>query len=192
MTVVGPGGPTGGYDPASELPGSAKVLLHQVKITSVQQGSNVILIADGTQLAPTGGAVTYGTASGNSPAWPIFEGVDNFAWWQVSTTYGAGMAIMASDPTAAFMGSQIAVIDKDTDDVTPAQKWNLGQFSFRHVNGTVNCLFVDGHVDHFTAGPNPTEVRVQTGGTSVISSTSIAPSYKTDLLRRNVWVNYVK
>ena len=101
------------------------------------------------------------------------------------------MAILQNDPPASFLASQIAVIDKNTDDVIPSQKWNLGQFSFRHVNGTVNCLFVDGHVDHFTAGTNPTEVRVQTSGSSIISS-ALAPSYKTDLLRRNVWVNYIR
>jgi prepilin-type processing-associated H-X9-DG protein len=98
---------------------------------------------------------------------------------------------MRSNPPASFLASQIAVIDKNTDDVTPAQEWNLGQFSFRHVNGTVNCLFVDGHVDHFTAGNNPKEVVVQTSGATFLSP-AITPSYKTDILRRNVWVNYIQ
>ena len=196
MTLVGPGGPTGGLDMATKFGSSSNwVLLHQIKISSIKQGSLVILIADGTQLAPSGNAVTYSTESGNSPAWPIFEGVDNFAWWQNSATMGAGLAIQGNNPTPSFLASQIAVTDKDTDDVTPAETaaWDLTQLSFRHVNGTVNCLFVDGHVDHFTCGNNSREVQVQTSGTSVIArSSSIVPSYKTDLLRRNVWVNFIR
>ena len=182
-------GPGVNYDAATMVPGTPPKQwrkVHVVKISQIQHGSDIVLIADGIQLTRNPSNSYSGF---NFSAEETFLGIDGYAWYQNSATMGAGLAILNNDPPASFLASQIPVGDKNF--VFPNTNNNYpdpvdqGQLCFRH-SGSCNCLCVDGHADSFWTGSKLGEVQVQT------IAYGLVPSYTTNLMRRNIWVNYIQ
>jgi prepilin-type processing-associated H-X9-DG protein len=83
------------------------------------------------------------------------------------------------------LGDQILVAENQDFFGLPGREY--GMIRWRHMrNRSANFVFVDGHVGAFTISKSPNDVITlsPSGGSSW-------PSYKTDLLRRNFYVNYI-
>jgi prepilin-type processing-associated H-X9-DG protein len=150
-----------------------------VKATRVRNPAEMILVGDGSQNL-TGAQRDY---EDPFQAEQCFLGIDNGSYY-----VGNSMAFMYGPQTgllhASELGNQI-VVKYNSEyfvDTVPLQK---GVFRWRHLgNKSANFLFVDGHVGAFTISKSPNDVQ-----THDYKGNNTA-SYKTDLLRRNVYVPY--
>jgi prepilin-type processing-associated H-X9-DG protein/prepilin-type N-terminal cleavage/methylation domain-containing protein len=170
------------YDTAFTLADehALRVQFHQVKISQVLHGTDIVLVCDGTQVNGKQSGDYYGNWSARS----AFNDIDNAAYFvRATSSMPGGLAIGGdSSPTPDFLAAPITVwtLGDDVDGV-PTSTVNDGQVSWRHNNAT-NCLFVDGHVDQFTVQANKPTPSTTTGSGVI---------YNTNFLRRNVWVNYI-
>jgi prepilin-type processing-associated H-X9-DG protein len=163
--------------------------MHQVKITQVPHTADTVLVADGAQVSAASG--TSSTYALNS-ATECFVAIDNYYYWGVPSLAYPSPTAAVVPPAGNFLADQI-IVQYQGDDIndTDAYQHNcIGQLSFRHQQ-SVNCLFVDGHVDSFHVTKKvpgegmPNDAQVATYGGSTTAS------YKTDLLRKYIWVPYM-
>lgn len=149
----------------------------QVKSTQVQHSGDLILIADGTQINPAV-STSYCT---NWSAEECFTNVDANSYW--TATFGLARNAVTSNING-YLGSQIYVDRPEQDAV--GSTFCAAIFSWRH-GQDCNCLFLDGHVSSFTASKTyyPNIVVSSTG------SLSSTPSARTDMLRSNVYANFI-
>jgi prepilin-type processing-associated H-X9-DG protein/prepilin-type N-terminal cleavage/methylation domain-containing protein len=151
-----------------------------VKIARVRNSQDIILVMDAAQDFKS---VEYETV-GNAIECAI--SVDNAP--NSTSSYGTYSGYMyGSNPRllpTKSLGFQILVTG-NTDYF--GSGFAYGTIRWRHIsNRSANFLFVDGHVGAFTISKSPNDVMSPSPSTNTMQ-----PSYKTDLLRKNLYVNYI-
>jgi prepilin-type processing-associated H-X9-DG protein len=166
--------------PPSHPPFNRSDYSHALKTNQVPHSSEIILVGDGEQIHKNDVASYQLEAQ----AYPSFLNID------YSNGNGVGYSNIAQYGTVpqlctAPLDSQV-VVQFNQDFVVNNGSPLAGMIRFRHYNNTsANFLFCDGHVGAFHCSKTQNaKVLSWTGG-------SQQPSYKTDLLRKNVYIPYI-
>lgn len=138
------------------------------KFAKVRNSSEIILIFDGSQYFSSSGM-----PDGN--AHPAGNGLDN---WRSQSSYSWGSCLLTPPPKNNSWDNFGGPVDNNVNaDVTNYSGPQQQNIRYRHRrNNVANALFVDGHVGQF-----------QFKG---VSNSPTPQPGKTDLTRKNIWVNW--
>jgi prepilin-type processing-associated H-X9-DG protein/prepilin-type N-terminal cleavage/methylation domain-containing protein len=164
-------------------PATGHVHMHQIRMSQVAHPTEIVMVMDGQQIVP----VNASTYSRNYAALECCTRIDStYYYGQMSATAPGGLAITPGvQPTGSFLDSQVYVTSILNVTTDSADSTNWGGVAWRHNGGGhANFLFVDGHCDQFICGTDPTQGSVATAAGGTI------PNYRTNLMRKNVWIPY--
>ena len=154
------------YDVDNSMIPTTPTPFHQVKMGSVHNGAQIILIGDGAIMTP-GAIANYDQ---NYSAEECFTNIDGAKYWSCSLEYGSFLT-SPTKSNPSYLSSQIAVpLNDDTAASDGLVRW-------RHYNNTsANFLFVDGHVSAFTITK------------SMSATVNGSASHQTDFMRMNLYL----
>jgi prepilin-type N-terminal cleavage/methylation domain-containing protein/prepilin-type processing-associated H-X9-DG protein len=147
-----------------------------MKIIQIHSPGELVLVMDGAQCLVPGWE--YIQPPNAMECAVSIDGITNYKF--------PGCGLMWGSPSAHFKDPALVsgqVLVKYNTDYNGSDQAVPGTIRWRHNgNRSATFLFVDGHVGAFSISKNPTDATTVEG----------AASYKTDLMRKNVYIQYVR